>query len=606
MTPTTLNRALNPFRRGTRGAHRAHFRNQPQRDWVVEQMEDRRLLSSLSFSTNPVTGRLEIRGTSGNDEIEVRGSGSAVYGDVFLYGVYQGTIGGPHYTILAGGGDDTITISSPNVGSIGSYGAGAIVDGQDGSDTYIIESSGWLTGNTTLPLTIEDSGIGGSGSDRVLFKGMTEPNDHWGISADDEVWKVSWSDFFGSGQTPPSADTFLISWTPVDGGSPGYLRSYYTGVEHTTIDCGPGDDQLTDPGSDTTLLGGPGDDTIVINGTTGNGVTVDGGDGSDSVAVYYGSLLGPVAVTDSGTSGSDSLTLVGTPDSDALVASGNQVSLGGQVVTFAASLDAVAIDGGGGDDQFTVAQPLILPPAVQGVSQSVISGTTGNDSIDLVPHGSGGAFKVRLNGTVIGAFSTDSPLVVHGLAGNDDIQVSGAINAPLWLYGDDGNDRLKGGDGHDVLVGGDGDDLLVGGGGRDLLVGGRGADRIVGNEGDDILIAGSLAFDATDAALASVMAEWTSSRSYGDRVKNLRGDQSGREAAFAERANADNFLAVTGNAQGRVTTLYDDDAADVLTGSAGQDWFLFNADGDNQAKKDKVTDLSAAEFADDLDFIAGA
>jgi Ca2+-binding RTX toxin-like protein len=45
--------------------------------------------------------------------------------------------------------------------------------------------------------------------------------------------------------------------------------------------------------------------------------------------------------------------------------------------------------------------------------------------------------------------------------------------------------------------------------------------------------------------------------------------------------------------------------ADVLTGDDGQDWFLFNADGDNQAKKDKVTDLHATELAGDLDFISG-
>ena len=38
----------------------------------------------------------------------------------------------------------------------------------------------------------------------------------------------------------------------------------------------------------------------------------------------------------------------------------------------------------------------------------------------------------------------------------------------------------------------------------------------------------------------------------------------------------------------------------MLTGSEGQDWFLFNAD---TGVKDKVTDLKANEFADDLDFI---
>ena len=50
-------------------------------------------------------------------------------------------------------------------------------------------------------------------------------------------------------------------------------------------------------------------------------------------------------------------------------------------------------------------------------------------------------------------------------------------------------------------------------------------------------------------------------------------------------------------------TVFDDNAMDVLTGSSGLDWFLFNADGENGTKKDKVTDLSGADFASDLDWI---
>jgi hypothetical protein len=52
-------------------------------------------------------------------------------------------------------------------------------------------------------------------------------------------------------------------------------------------------------------------------------------------------------------------------------------------------------------------------------------------------------------------------------------------------------------------------------------------------------------------------------------------------------------------------TVHDDRAVDILTGDAGQDWFIFNADGENGSTKDKVTDLHANEFASDLDFING-
>jgi hypothetical protein len=50
-------------------------------------------------------------------------------------------------------------------------------------------------------------------------------------------------------------------------------------------------------------------------------------------------------------------------------------------------------------------------------------------------------------------------------------------------------------------------------------------------------------------------------------------------------------------------TVFDDGSYDVLTGSAGQDWFFAQLDGGNGRVKDKITDLGAAEFAADLDFI---
>lgn len=185
-------------------------------------------------------------------------------------------------------------------------------------------------------------------------------------------------------------------------------------------------------------------------------------------------------------------------------------------------------------------------------------------------------------------------VVVFAQAGNDDVHIAGDMNLPGILYGGLGNDRLKGGGGHDILVGGDGDDLLVGGGGRDLLIGGFGADRLVGNADDDLLIAGSTLHEANRAALETVLAEWTSDRSYADRIANLRGDGSG--ANFASRANGEVFLSTDGDA----ATVLDDAARDILTGGSGRDLFFANLD---LGVWDRITDLNAAELALDLDFI---
>ena len=126
----------------------------------------------------------------------------------------------------------------------------------------------------------------------------------------------------------------------------------------------------------------------------------------------------------------------------------------------------------------------------------------------------------------------------------------------------------------------------------------------MGNAVDDILIAGYTAFDLNDAALAAILAEWTSARSYRQRVANLsNGTIVGSDmSAFGSRSNGGIFLITDGLG----ATVFDDGVADMLTGNDGQDWFLFNADGDGDArKKDKVTDLTAQEFASDIDFITG-
>ena len=220
----------------------------------------------------------------------------------------------------------------------------------------------------------------------------------------------------------------------------------------------------------------------------------------------------------------------------------------------------------------------------------VVGGTTGNDSILFSPVGNSGSIEVTINGVSQGIFVPTGRVVAFGQAGNDDIQVAGSITNSAWLFGGAGNDRLKGGAGNDVLIGGDGDDLIVGGDGRDLLIGGFGADRLVGNAADDILIAGTTAHDANDAALCAIMREWRRPDvNFATRVEHLK-NGGGVNESF--RVND--------------LTVHDDGAADVLTGSEGQDWFLFNQDGDG-GDTDRATDMKTFEsmFAEDIDFFTG-
>jgi large repetitive protein len=197
--------------------------------------------------------------------------------------------------------------------------------------------------------------------------------------------------------------------------------------------------------------------------------------------------------------------------------------------------------------------------ATQGTDLVVGGGNDTNDVIRFNPVGNNGTIAVTLNGVSLGSYQPTGRLIAFGQGGNDDIEVAGSINLSAWLYGGAGIDRLKGAAGLSLLMGGDGNDLLIGGSGRSVLIGGLGADRMLGSSGEDILIGGSTTYDDDAAALSDIMAEWGSSRSYAERVANLRG------AGTGPRLNDDTFLTNL--------TVLDDGIGDLMTGGSALDWF---------------------------------
>ena len=259
--------------------------------------------------------------------------------------------------------------------------------------------------------------------------------------------------------------------------------------------------------------------------------------------------------------------------------SGNHIYVASGAFTIAVSV--TDDDGGTATETFQVvlANAALFPDTCQdGQFALYVGGTTDADDIRVTPGGNIGDVEVTINGVSEGTFAPTGRIVVFGQAGDDDIQLSGSIANSAWLYGGQGNDRLKSGAGNDVIVGEDGDDLLVGGSGRDLLIGGHGSDRIIGNSDDDILIAGWLEFTGrkVDQPYCEIMRVWTSADDYQTRTANLNR----------------NGLLLVGQ-----TVLDDVGDRDVLTGSAGIDWFFFDLDND------KATDLKDEVFANDLDWI---
>jgi hypothetical protein len=166
------------------------------------------------------------------------------------------------------------------------------------------------------------------------------------------------------------------------------------------------------------------------------------------------------------------------------------------------------------------------------------------------------------NDVVTIASNVTVPATIDGGAG-DDVLIGGG--GPTVIFGGTGNDVIVGGTSTNILDGGDGNDVVVGNSGRDLVIGGKGTDVVTGGSGDDIVIGGYTSYDSNQAALQQIMAIWNSSASFSDRVASLTG---------------------TGGLLRSGTTVFDDDATDVLSGGDGRD--LYFADNNNH---DGVVDI---------------
>jgi Ca2+-binding RTX toxin-like protein len=191
----------------------------------------------------------------------------------------------------------------------------------------------------------------------------------------------------------------------------------------------------------------------------------------------------------------------------------------------------------------------------------------------------GGAFDDRFTieptGTIPGTLSGgagvntlsyvnwSTPVTVNAVVGSATAITILSANFHI-LIGGSGNDQLTAFSTlNSVLIGNSGNDVLVGGTARDILFGGLGSDSLNGGGNDDILFGGRSAFDGNLTALKALRGEWSSTRTYSQRVNNLRGGP-----ITGTPLNAGYVLSNTSG------TLIDDYAIDSLLGGAGTDWFI--------------------------------
>ncbi len=135
---------------------------------------------------------------------------------------------------------------------------------------------------------------------------------------------------------------------------------------------------------------------------------------------------------------------------------------------------------------------------VEGVTQIVVAGGGGNDTISLGVTTPAVRIEAGDGDDDVSLAPTQAPQVIDAGAGNDTIRVAGQPAAPTTVLGGEGDDQLSllagnatadGGAGTDRVVSGGPagapNDIAGGEGGDTLLVSGPAADRIAGGAGND-------------------------------------------------------------------------------------------------------------------------
>jgi Ca2+-binding RTX toxin-like protein len=345
--------------------------------------------------------------------------------------------------VNAGGGNDTIALSAPNVTSPNL--AGATINGEAGDD--IITGSpiadtinGGEDNDRITGFKGDDQVFGGNGNDVMIWNNgdQTDLNDG-GAGADEVLVTAGTAD--DQMTVKPAATGFRFDRVNAAFGID------IVNDEKLSITSFSGNDSLvTSPGVTLPMNidAGPGDDAI----STGDGAdTVNGGDGNDTL---------------NGGAGGD--RLVGDKGSDTM-------------------------NGGAGDDTLVWNN---------GDGSDVMNGDTGVDRVeDNLSAGTDVSTlknengRVRYDRTNVGPFNLSMATVeafeLNTFGGDDSLTTAPDLTLPLDVDGGAGNDTLQGGAGSDTLDGGDGDDALaLRDGATDFGRGGPGTDSAVVDAADAV------------------------------------------------------------------------------------------------------------------------
>ena len=415
-------------------------------------------------------------------------------------------------TLDGAGGNDRLTGGRGNDLLIGGTGNDQI-DGNDGQDSLLGNN-----GNDRLEGGAGDDDLRGGGGRDTLYGGTGNDSLH-ADAGEDWLFGGAGEDLLVGG---PGGDV-------MDGGADGDLYLF------------DDQDRIADSGTS-------GLDRAIVTIETGAVISLSNWIGLEQVE----GAAGPDAINATGFQGSirilgldgdDTLTggffsdrLEGGAGSDRLLGAVGDDTLigGGGDDTLVGWTGADVMDGGDGSDLYMV-------DALDRIDD------TGTDGIDR-------AQIYQETGVALDLSGWRGIEQVNGFTGNDTLDAS-AATAAIQLFGDRGNDLLRGGSGDDTLSGGPGNDTFFGGAGDDLI--------LITDTGDVVVDAGSgrdtVAVDTT-SGLRVLAAGWRG-------VEQIDGG-AGQDTIDA-----------TGLPYGIL--ILGQGGSDILIGGTGNDWIL-GGDGNDR------------------------
>ncbi|HAA52373.1 MAG TPA: hypothetical protein DCE43_21840, partial [Planctomycetaceae bacterium] len=314
------------------------------------------------------------------------------------------------------------------------------------------------------------------------------------------------------------------------------------------------------------------DDTLVVTTAAipSNGITFDGGGtGADSLEIGLNqvesvtSLSVVLSGANTGTADVDGQTVsfvnVASVDSSGLS------DLGSHSIEYADTDDNIAVTG-------TTVSDGLFDYSADSLDLLAINGGGGNDNINATAStGSVNLSGGDGNDTLLGSSDAD---ILSGDDGNDMINGGGGDDS---LLGQNGNDTLKGGGGIDTINGGEGDDLLRGqGGALNALDGGAGIDTVQESADSNFTLTNdSLVSNLSTHILNSI------------ELANLRGGSSDNTLDASGFSGQTTLIGLAGN-DSLVGGSGDDiirgnDGQDTLIGHDGNDRIIAGADNDGIA-----------------------